>query len=455
MSEPITYARVIKLAWPASIASLITPILGLTDATVLGYSARPFDVGAVGLAAAIFSLAYWTFGFLRMSTAGLTAQAVGAGHEAKARRILAQSVGFGGALGLVLMLLQAPFGDLSFWLMTRGATVEAETIAAAEAYYNMRIWGAPVVLMTAGMLGWLTARGRTDLLMAIVVIMTFLNMGLDMLFVLKFDWAAKGIAAGTLIAEVTGAALAGLAILFVLKGNDGIKAHWCGIDYLSRRSMRRLAAVNVDIFIRTFILSLAYVYFVQQSGVFGDLTLSANQLLLQFFLVTGLALDGPAIAAETFVGQSLGAAKEEVRRDRFNEATRKTCIVGGMGALILSAFYVVFGDILINLTAPDPGINGAARDYFIWIVVSPIMVAAAFQLDGIYIGATRSQALRNSMIVSGIVYVIAINGFAPSLTNHGLWLAFTAFMLVRALTLILAWPGFALLVLNGLQEEEG
>ena len=140
-SAPITYARVLKLAWPASIASLITPLLGLIDATVLGYSARPLDVGAVGLAAAIFTLAYWTFGFLRMSTAGLTAQAVGAGDEAKARRILAQSTGLGGIIGLLFVILQIPFGLFAFWLMSRGSTVETATVDAAEAYYAIRIWG--------------------------------------------------------------------------------------------------------------------------------------------------------------------------------------------------------------------------------------------------------------------------------------------------------------------------
>ncbi|MCI5045321.1 MAG: MATE family efflux transporter [Aquisalinus sp.] len=452
MSEPVTYRRALQLAVPASIASLITPILGLTDAAVLGYSPRPLDVGAVGLAAAIFSLLFWTFGFLRMSTAGLTAQAIGSDDEALARRTLAQSVALGALIGLILVVLQKPLGDLCFWFMTRGTSVVPETISAADDYYVVRIWGAPFVLAASGMMGWLTARGRTDMLMVIAVLTTSLNAGLDALFVLYYDLGAAGIAIGTLIAEIFSACLAALAIVLLLRRSGGLDAHWQGMDYFSVRALKRLLSVNLDIFIRTFILSVSYVYFIQRSGVFGDLTLSANQVLMQFFLVTGLALDGPAIAAETLVGQALGRKSEMQRRREFRDAVLKTSIIGAVGAFLLCGMYFVLDDILLDLVAPDPAINTAAREYFIWIALSPLAVAAAFQFDGIYIGATRSRALRNSMIVSALLYLLMISILTDPWGNHGLWVAFLAYMLVRAATLALAWPGFAFLLEQGQKE---
>ncbi|WP_306251734.1 MATE family efflux transporter [Parvularcula sp. IMCC14364] len=452
MSDPVTYKRALQLALPASIASLITPVLGLTDAAVLGYSPRPLDVGAVGLAAAIFSLLFWTFGFLRMSTAGLTAQAIGASDEARARRTLAQSVGLGALIGLAMLVLQKPMGDLCFWFMTRGATVVPDAIEAARDYYAIRIWGAPFVLATSGMLGWLTARGRTDLLMVIAILTTLLNAGLDALLVLHYDLGAAGIAAGTLVAEIFSALISAAAILLLLHRSGGVHAHWQGMDYFSARALKRLLSVNLDIFIRTFILSVSYVYFIQRSGVFGDLTLSANQVLMQFFLVTGLALDGPAIAAETLVGQALGRKSATQRRQEFRDAVIKTSVIGAAGACLLCGGYFILDDLLLNLVAPAGAINSVAREYFIWISLSPLAVAAAFQFDGIYIGATRSRALRNSMIVSALFYVLLIGLLIPAWGNHGLWIAFLTYMLARAATLALAWPGFALVLERGLPE---
>ena len=289
--------------------------------------------------------------------------------------------------------------------------------------------------------------------MAVVAGMTLLNMALDALFVLEYGMGAAGVAAGTLIAEITGALIAGGCILHVLTRNGGIKAYWREIDYFAPRSLKRLLVVNLDIFIRTLILVSAFVFFIQRSGVYGDLILSANQLLLQFFLLTGLALDGAAIAAETLVGQSLGLAAEKERRARFAEAVRKSAVIAGTGAVIMSLLYVILHDPLIDLTAPDPAINETARTYFIWIIISPLVVAACFQMDGFYIGATRSKSLRNSMIISGIVYLASVLLLTPALNNHGLWLAFGAFMTARAITLWMLWPGFEPLLQEGQTDD--
>ncbi|MEL7487103.1 MAG: MATE family efflux transporter, partial [Pseudomonadota bacterium] len=282
--QPPTIAEVLRLAWPASVAASVTPLLGTVDVWALARSDRPLDIAAVGLGSVIFSLVYWAFGFIRMSVAGLTAQASGAEDPREERASLARGVFIGGGLGLLLLLLQWPIGAAAFPLLALGSNASAETLAAAEAYYAARIWGAPFVIATYAAFGWLTAKGRTDALMTVSLAMTALNIALDYAFVVYFGWGAEGVAIGTLIAEVAGALFAGGYILSILRREGGASAHWASLDLWSRGAVMRTIAVNRDIFIRTLLLALSFAWFVQRGGAFGDVVLAANQVLLQLFL---------------------------------------------------------------------------------------------------------------------------------------------------------------------------
>ncbi len=450
---PLTFKAVLALAIPASIAAMVTPLLGLADTIILGYSDRPLDIGGIGLAAAVFSLAYWTFGFLRMSTAGMAAQAAGAGDEKRARRVLAQSAGLGGILGILFLCLQTPFKNVAFALMTGDATLAPETVSAAHLYYDIRIWGAPFVLVTYGLLGWMTARGRADLLMAVSVFMTLLNIALDAWFVMGLNMGPAGIAWGTLIAEISGCCAALGAVCFILHRHGGLKTHWRHIRYFHLATLKRLFGVNLDIFIRTFILVCAFLLFTRYSAIYGDYILSTNHLLMQFFLITGLALDGPAIAAETLVGQSFGTRNKKGRKDQFQKAVQMTAFLTLGLALSLALFYGLFRNELINIAAPDPEINALSRDYFFWIMISPLVVGTCFFLDGVYIGATRTAAIRNGMVASGLIYLLALYVLPQSYENHGLWAAFMVFMMARAITLLAMWRGFEPLIDQGPVEE--
>ncbi|MGV6801626.1 MAG: MATE family efflux transporter [bacterium] len=452
-AEPISYRSIIALAWPASIAALITPLLGLSDAIVLGYSPRPYDIGATGMAAALFSLAYWTFGFLRMSTAGLTAQASGQDQEPKIRRILAQALGLGGLIGLIFVIGQIPYGAMAFRIVSAGANVSAETLEAAQEYYAIRIWGAPFVLMSFAAFGWFTGRGHTKILMLIVSSMTMLNIGLDVWLVLFQQMGTAGVAIGTLISEITGAGLCFGAIIYLLHRHGGIKAYWSQIDYFAPRSLIRLMSINFDIFMRTLVLVGAFTWFIQQSAVYGDTILSANQILLQLFLITGLALDGVAIAGETFIGQALGYHQYHMRYQQFWAVIKKASVIAISAASLLSLGYVIFATPILAIAAPDPTIHDVATSYFVWVTISPLIVASCFQLDGFYIGATRSKALRDTMIISGIIYAIALKGLTPILANHGLWLAMEIFMIARAITLLLTFRGFNALIEKGIDTD--
>ena len=430
------FREALQLAWPASIAASITPLLGSADVWALGQSERPLDIAAVGLAAVIFSLAYWTFGFIRMSVAGLTAQAAGANDEEEMRAALVRGVAIGAAIGVILVILQKPMAMASFPLLRIGSEASDATISSARDYFDIRIWGAPFALATYALLGWLTARGRTDYLMAASIFITVLNIALDWHFVLNLGLGPKGVAAGTLIAEIAGFVIAAAFALRIMMKEGGLNLplHWRRIVDPAR--FRATLAVNRDIFIRTLILASAYAWFVQRSGAFGDVTLAANQTLMQLFLFTGLALDGAAIAAETLVGRAIGAKA----REAYDMAFRTTLAIAAAGAILFTAFYALWGDAAIALLTPEGAIRDDAMRYLPWVVISPLIVAAGFQLDGVFIGATRAREMRDAMIVTAIVFFPITILLAKLFSNHGLWAAFTIYFILRGATLVVYLP---------------
>jgi MATE family multidrug resistance protein len=430
-----SFGEILRLAWPASIAASVTPLLGAVDVWALAQSARPLDIAAVGLGSVIFSLAYWTFGFIRMSVAGLTAQAAGAEDESEARATLIRGAVIGACVGVALVLLQWPIGVFSFQLLGTGSQASAETLANGRTYFDIRIWGAPFALASYAAFGWLTARGRTDFLMAVSVFMTALNIALDYWFVVGLEMGAGGVAAGTLIAEIAGFFVAAGLVLLVMKKHGGLRAHWRINDFWKADRIARTISINVDIFIRTLLLAFCFAWFVQRGGAFGDATLAANQALLQLFLFTGLALDGTAIAAETLVGQAMGARDKVAAKARYLQAVRKTFILSSIAAVAFALFYWLAGDSLAALLTPEGPIREAMVKYLPWVIISPLIVVIGFQLDGIFIGATRSREMRNSMIVSSLIFIPASLLLAAEWGNNGLWAAFSLYFLLRAATL--------------------
>ncbi|MEL7490436.1 MAG: MATE family efflux transporter [Pseudomonadota bacterium] len=436
----VSYGEVLRLAWPASVASAVTPLLGAVDVWALAHSTRPLDVAAVGLGSVIFSLAYWTFGFIRMSVAGLTAQASGAGDLSEERASLARGAVIGAAIGVGLVLLQGAIGAGAFPLLAVDSNASAETLSRARDYYDIRIWGAPFALASYALFGWFTAKGRTDYLMIVSVAMTALNAGLDYWFVIGLDWGAAGVAAGTLIAEIFGFALAVLIALIMLAREGGVTSHWRTHELFQPEALRRTLSINFDIFIRTLLLAFSFAWFVQRGGAFGDVTLAANQVLMQLFLLTGLALDGTAIAAETLVGRAIGDPDRTRGAARLKSAVKATFVPAFLIALVFAGAYWAGGGALLGLLTPDGAIRTAADAYLFWIIVSPLVVVLGFQLDGVFIGATRAAEMRNGMIMSVLIFLPVSIWLADGFGNHGLWAAFSVYFLVRAATLAVYMP---------------
>lgn len=425
----VTNRRIWRLAGPIILSNATTPLLGAVDTAVVGRLPEAWHMGAVAVGAMVFNFVYWGFGFLRMGTTGLTAQAQGAGDADEVRAGLARSLLLAGAIGLALIALQGPIAAAALWALD--ASPEVETLAAS--YVAIRIWAAPATLANYALFGWFVGVGDTRAGFVMQVATNLANMALAVLFVLGFDWGVPGVAAATLIAEWAGAAV-GFAIARAKLGCLGGRLRRQRL--LDGRRLRRLLAVNLDIFLRTLTLIFGFSFFVAQGAKSGDVTLAANAVMMNFLHVMAYALDGFAFAAEALVGAAFGA------RDRtaLRWAVRLTTLWAGLTALAFAAAYGLLGGLLIDALTAVPEVREAARGLLPWVALAPFVAVWSFQLDGIFIGATRTADMRNCAALALAVYLAAWAAFAPALGNHGLWLAFMTFYAARAATLAARYP---------------
>lgn len=366
----------------------------------------------------IFDFLFWSFGSLRMATAGLTAQATGAGDAREVDRTLARALVVAGAVGLALVALQWPVAAAAFRLA--GAS-EAVT-GALSTYFAVRIWSAPFTLANYVILGSTLGRGRTDLGLALQVAINVANIVLSIGFVMGLGLGVAGAALGTLLAEVVGAGL-GVVVLRRL-GTNPLTVPWREIR--DRAAMLRTLAVNRDIMIRTVALVLAFSIFTAMGARTGDVTLAANAVLYNMFLIGGYFLDGFATAAETLCGQAVGARDER----GFRRAVRLSLVWSLGFGLALSAAFLAGGGLFIDFVSTNPEVRAQARAYLAFAALTPLVGAVAFAYDGIYIGATWTRAMRDLMLTAFALYGLTLLA-AGSLGNTGLWIAFLVFLAVR------------------------
>ncbi|MEO0944709.1 MAG: MATE family efflux transporter [Pseudomonadota bacterium] len=424
----VTHRRVLGIALPIVLSNATVPLLGLVDTGVVGQMGDPVPIGAVGIGAIVISAIYWVFGFLRMGTTGLTSQALGAGDRGEADALLARALLIGVSAGILIIALQVFWVRAAFLVSPASEAVET----LARDYMAIRVWSAPAAIALFGITGWLIAAERTGAVLVLQLWMNGLNMVLDVIFVLGLGWGVSGVAFATFIAEWTGLAL-GLWFCRDAFARPFIRDR---ARILDRVRLLRMAAVNRDIFLRSMFLEAIFVSFMFFGARFGDVTLAANQILLQFIHVIAHTLDGFAFAAETLVGHAFGAGKRaELRRAALLSSAWSAGIV-----VLLSLGIAVFGGAIFDLMTNAQDVRDAARLYLPWLVLAPIISLAAFMLDGIFIGATRTADMRNMMALTCVIYFIAVWLLSPSLGNHGLWVAMMISFVARGALLGMRYP---------------
>ena len=418
----VTHGTVFRLAVPMTLAYLSVPLIGIIDTGVIGQLGSAALIGGVAVGAVVLNVVFTTFNFLRSGTTGLTAQAFGAEDDKETVAVLVRALLVAGLSGVLMVLLQVPLIETGVLLMDPGASVAA----AMRDYLYARIWATPFALANFVLLGWLLGLGRSLLVLAIQTLFAGLNVALSVWFVLGLGHGVAGVAWASVLAEIV---TVGIQVpLIMALAPLHLRPSW--VRTFDRRGFSRLLGVNRDIMIRSFSLLFAFAFFTRQSAGYGEVVLAANAILMHFFLVAGYFLDGFATAAEQLAGRAVGARY----RPAFDRVVRLTTVWGFVTALALTAAYGFLGPSIIDLMTTAPEVRETARLYLAWAVLTPLAGVIAFQMDGIFIGATWSRDMRNMMLLSVAVYLAAWACLTPLLGNHGLWAALLIFLGARSAT---------------------
>ncbi|WP_310620981.1 MATE family efflux transporter [Flexibacterium corallicola] len=419
----VTHRSFMAIAVPMALAYISTPLLGLVDTAVIGQLDDPSLIGGLVLGSVIFDIVFMSFNFLRSGTTGLTAQAFGAGNKSELELVLIRSLILAIVAASLIVLLQYPV--LSVGLNLLGGSDQVQSAAAS--YFSIRVLFSPLTLSNFAVLGWFLGLGMAKTGLLLQTLLNGTNIVLSALFVLHFEWGIQGVAYATALSELITLLV---SLYFLYQRLGGIPRHPFA-SIFKRDDFLALLALNRDIMIRSFTLLGAFAFFTARSADQGDIVLAANAILEKFFLIAGYFLDGTATAAEQLVGRAIGARY----RPAFKRSVNLSLLWGSLIALFLTVIFFLFGTHIVAVMSTHEEVRSAASQYLWWAALTPIAGTLAFQMDGIFIGATWSRDMRNMMLVSLALFLGLYYVFFPIMGNDGLWFALLVFLMLRGLTL--------------------
>lgn len=420
--EPYSHRQYLMLSVPLILSGISTPLLGAVDTAMMGQLHDPAYIGGVAIGSLIFNNLYWLLGVLRYSTSGFAAQAHGANNRTEVLMSLWRPMGLAVVFGVLFILLQSPIKQIALMVLEPTDAVRNQVTQ----YYDVRIWGAPFTLLNYVVLGWLIGMAKVRLSLLVQLFLNITNILLDLLFVKVFLMGTAGVAAASLIAEASAFAVG----LFLLsKQVKGI--HWKGAQLLQKGPLTKMLKMNGDLFLRTLFLLTVYGWFTAKGTSMGEMILAANAILMQLQFIMAYILGGFANASSILVGKAVG----EKNRELYNRTIKLTAIWSGAASLLLAAVILVLGDGIIRGFTSIPEVRQVASEYLWWLVVFPLAGFWGLQLNGIFTGATAAKPIRNSMLLSLLIFLLISWIFIPEWGNHGLWLSFIAFTLARSVIL--------------------
>lgn len=422
--------RILRLAIPNILSNLSVPLLSSVDTAVVGHLPEVYFLGAIAIGSMIFNFLYWGFGFLRMGTTGLTAQAFGKEDSKETTVVLFRALSVAFFFGFFLLAMQYPIKEFSFFLVSASDNVEKY----ASSYFDIRIWAAPATLSLYAFHGWFLGMQNAKYPLIITLFANVLNIVLNLLFVYAFEMNSDGVALGTVFAQYLGLFLT--IFLFRKKYKNKIVLPQLK-EIIDIGPLKKFFKVNIDIFIRTLCLIFTLSYFTVISAEFGDVLLAANTILLQLWIIISYGIDGFAFAAESLVGRYMGSKDSA----KLKEAVKVSFIWGVSIGALFTVVYFLFGEIILQVFTNNSEILAAASAFMMWTIAAPVVSSIAFIWDGVFIGATATKAMRNSMLVSTfIVFLPAFYLFDNILQNHAVWLALFLFMISRDIGLTFLAP---------------
>lgn len=415
-----TNQRILHIAVPSIVSNITAPLLGLVDVSIVGHLGAASYIGAIAVGGMLFNMIYWIFGFLRMGTGGLTAQAYGAHRLDNSIHTLLRSLGISLLLAAGLILLQYPIRILAFLFIE--ASPEVRQLAST--YFHICIWGAPATLGLYSFTGWFIGMQNSRFPMFIAITQNLVNITASLFFVFGLNMKVEGVALGTLIAQYAGLAM---ALLLWLRYYHPLRKYIQRTHIFERSSMSRFFQVNRDIFLRTLCLVAVTVFFTSTGAAYGDVTLAVNTLLMQLFTLFSYIMDGFAYAGEALTGKYIGAKNQL-------ELHRTIRHLFGWGIILALGFTLLYGaggKGFLSLLTNDRSVIQASENYFYWVLAIPIAGFSAFLLDGICIGATATHLMLRAMIIASGSFFLTYYGFHDTIGNHALWMAFIIYLALR------------------------
>ena len=410
------------------LSNVSVPLLGMVDTGVTGHLESPVYLGAVAIGATIFGFLYTGMNFLRMGTTGIAAQRFGAGDNDGLRVSLGQAVIVALMIAAVLIALQVPIGSIALRLIGG----EADVRAFALEYFSIRIWSAPGTLVNYVLIGWFLGLQNARIPLLIFMTINVTNIILDLMFVLVLGMKVDGVALASVIAEYSGLLV---ALLFVARALNEHPGQWPLARLLRVRAYGAYFSVNANLLIRTMALTFTFAFVTAQGARLGGLVLAANAVLMNIQLLTSMALDGFAHAAEALVGKAIG----QQNRDALQHSVRLCLKWSLYFAAALFVLYLTFGPLLIRMLTDLDDVRETAIRYLPWLILSPLVSVWSFLYDGVYVGATRAREMRDIMLFSSLAVFLPAWFLLQGLGNHGLWLAFTLFMASRGIGMHLGY----------------
>ena len=416
--------NILRLAIPNILSNLSIPLLSSVDTAVVGHLDRITYLGAIAIGTMIFNFIYWGFGFLRMGTTGLTAQAHGRKNDEDIILTLGRAVSFGVISGILLFAVQDLISSLAFYLVNASKEVEFY----ASEYFQIRIYAAPATLALYGFHGWFLGMQNAKYPLILSIFVNVINIIFNLMFIYLLGMKSDGVALGTVCAQYLGLIL---AVVLYLKKYSQLNIHINFKSIFETKALKKFYAVNLDIFIRTLGLIFVFSYFTAVSAEFGEDILAANTILMQLWMILAYGVDGFAFAAESLVGKYFGA------RDliKLKQVVKLSFIWGTGLGIILSFVYLIFGENILSIYTNKYYLIELSMQFFVWTIIAPLLNSACFIWDGIFIGATASKPMRNSMIFCTGAFILIFFATRGALGNHALWLAMTLFMILRGITL--------------------
>lgn len=417
-----TDRQILHIALPSIVSNITVPLLGLIDVSIVGHLGAASYIGAIAVGGMLFNMIYWLFGFLRMGTGGLTAQAYGRHDLEEVTRILLRSLSISLLLALALLLLQYPIRNIAFMCMDTSEEVRQ----LATLYFHICIWGAPATLGLYGFTGWYIGMQNSRFPMFIAITQNIVNIAASLFFVFVLKMKVEGVALGTLVAQYAGL---GMACLLWLAYYRPLRKYLLQKALFDRTEMKRFFQVNRDIFIRTLCLIAVTVFFTSTGAAYGDVVLALNALLMQLFTLFSYFMDGFAYAGEALTGKYIGAKDNQSLR-----LTIRHLFKWGIAlSLLFTLLYGAGGKSFLGLLTNDISVISASEEYIYWVLAIPLAGFSAFLLDGICIGATATHFMLRSMLVASASFFLLYYGLHDTLGNHALWMAFIVYLALRGI----------------------